>query len=86
MEAGERLYRELGAEGIDVIIDDRDERPGVKFYDAELVGFPYRVTVGPRGLERGTVELVERRTGESRELKPQEAAGIVAEQVRAART
>ncbi len=86
LEAGERLYRELGAEGIDVIIDDRDERPGVKFYDAELVGFPYRVTVGPRGLERGTVELVERRTGESRELKPQEAAGIVAEQVRAART
>ena len=60
-EAGERLYEALQAEGIDVILDDRDERPGVKFKDAELVGIPYRITVGPRGLKEGKVELLRRR-------------------------
>ena len=56
-EAGERLYEDLQSRGIDVILDDRNERPGVKFRDAELVGIPFRVTVGPRGLEEGLVEL-----------------------------
>jgi prolyl-tRNA synthetase len=56
-DAGEQLYRELRQQGIDVILDDRNERPGVKFSDAELVGIPYRVTVGPRGLEHAEVEL-----------------------------
>ncbi|NOX23593.1 MAG: proline--tRNA ligase [Actinobacteria bacterium] len=53
----------LEGRGWDVMIDDRNERPGVKFADAELVGFPYRITVGPRGLETGTVEVVDRRSG-----------------------
>ena len=54
---GERLYRDLLAGGVDVILDDRSVRPGVKFADAELVGIPYRLTVGPRGLRSGKAEL-----------------------------
>jgi len=53
----------LEAKGWDVMVDDRNERPGVKFADAELIGFPYRITVGSRGLEAGTVEVVDRRSG-----------------------
>ena len=53
-----RLYEKLVESGIDTIIDDRDERPGVKFKDADLVGFPYRVTIGPKGLEQGVPQGV----------------------------
>jgi prolyl-tRNA synthetase len=63
--AGERLYRELTEAGIEVIIDDRKERAGVKFRDAELTGIPFRVTVGKRGLAEGTVEVTTRATGET---------------------
>ncbi|HJU81932.1 MAG TPA: proline--tRNA ligase [Acidimicrobiia bacterium] len=61
MTAGERLYANLLDRGVDVILDDRDERPGVKFADAELIGIPYRVTVGPKGLRAGKAELTNRR-------------------------
>jgi prolyl-tRNA synthetase len=60
LAAAESLYRELGERGIEVLLDDREERPGVKFADAELIGIPYRVTVGPRGVAEGTVELTTR--------------------------
>jgi prolyl-tRNA synthetase len=59
-EAGEKLYQHLLQEGIDVILDDRLERPGVKFADAELVGFPYRITIGPKGVAAGTAEFTTR--------------------------
>ncbi len=59
--AAERLYFELQDAGIEVLIDERAERPGVKFADAELIGIPYRVTVGPRGVEEGVVEVTTRR-------------------------
>ena len=59
-EAGERLYRDLSEAGIEVLLDNRKERPGVKFADAELVGIPYRLTVGPRGIKAGEAELVAR--------------------------
>jgi prolyl-tRNA synthetase len=81
MEAGERLYGALGAAGLDVILDDRDERPGVKFKDAELVGIPYRVTVGPKGLAAGKVEVFRRRGGQKREIDVHKAAEAVAEMV-----
>ena len=61
LAAAESLYRELGERRIEVLLDDREERPGVKFADAELIGIPYRVTVGPRGVAEGTVELTTRR-------------------------
>jgi prolyl-tRNA synthetase len=80
-EAGERLYETLVGAGIDVILDDRDERPGVKFKDADLVGFPYRLTVGPKGLKEGVVELVRRRDGQKRDLPIEHAAETVIEAV-----
>ena len=80
-EAGERLYEALRERGIEAILDARDERPGVKFKDAELVGIPYRLTVGPKGLERKIVELKRRRGGEARELPIDRAADTVAEAV-----
>ena len=65
MAVGERLYDELRQARVDVLLDDRDARPGVKFADAELVGIPFRVTVGPKGLANGEVEVTERRTGQT---------------------
>jgi prolyl-tRNA synthetase len=62
-EAGERSYRALQDAGVDVIIDDRTDRAGVKFSDAELVGIPFRVTIGKRGLAAGTAEITDRATG-----------------------
>ncbi|MBO8126381.1 MAG: proline--tRNA ligase [Firmicutes bacterium] len=67
-EIADRLYHSLMAAGFEVILDDRDERPGVKFKDADLIGIPYRVTVGPKGIKNGVLELYERKTGEIREL------------------
>jgi prolyl-tRNA synthetase len=61
MAAADRMYGEFEAAGIQVLLDDRDERPGVKFADAELIGIPYRVTVGPKGVANGSVEVTERR-------------------------
>jgi len=63
--AGEQAYRALLDAGVDVIIDDRPDRAGVKFSDAELVGIPFRVTIGKRGLVSGVAELTDRRTGET---------------------
>ena len=64
-KAGDSVYEQLAAAGIEVIIDDRAERAGVKFRDAELTGIPFRVTVGKRGLADGTVEVTTRATGET---------------------
>jgi len=79
----ERIYNELAAAGADVLIDDRDARPGVKFKDADLIGIPLRVVVGERGLKEGNVE-VQRRTDAKPALVPaeqavQEAMRILAE-------
>ena len=85
MEAGERIYDALKGAGIDVLLDDRDERPGVKFNDADLIGFPYRVTVGPKGIAAGEVELRARRDGETSELRIEHAAESIADAVLAER-
>lgn len=61
-ELGEQLYRALNGAGVEVLYDDRDERPGVKFKDADLVGIPYRVTVGSRTIQEGQVEVRNRRS------------------------
>ncbi len=68
--ACEGLYKALQAAGVEVLYDDREERAGAKFATMDLIGLPWRVTVGPRGLEKGLVELTSRRTGESEEVKP----------------
>jgi prolyl-tRNA synthetase len=73
--AAESLYKELVESGVETIIDDRDERPGVKFADAELVGIPFRVSVGPKGVAKGVVELTERRGLSTEEIGVGELVG-----------
>ena len=68
MAVAERLYAELRTAGIDVLLDDRDGRPGVKFADSELVGIPLRVTIGPRGLDNGQLEYTSRADGEKSDV------------------
>jgi len=81
-EVAERLYEELSDAGIPVLYDDRDETPGVKFNDADLLGMPLRVTVSPRNLEKGVVELKGRTAGESRTAPVGDAVGAVREALR----
>jgi prolyl-tRNA synthetase len=80
-EAGERAYQALLGAGVDVIIDDRPDRAGVKFSDAELVGIPFRVTIGKRGLAAGIAELTSRATGETVTVPLDEIAKHVGEMV-----
>ncbi|MFO1466472.1 MAG: proline--tRNA ligase [Steroidobacteraceae bacterium] len=72
-EVADRLYTDLWAAGIEVLLDDRDVRPGVKFADAELLGIPHRVVVGERGLAGGQLEYRHRRASESSDLPLAEA-------------
>jgi prolyl-tRNA synthetase len=67
-QAADSLYDELSNAGFDVMLDDRDERPGVMFADAELIGIPHRVTVGERGLKEGVIEYQSRRGGEAHKI------------------
>jgi len=64
LEVAESIYAGLLGAGIEVLLDDRDERPGAKFKDADLIGVPLRVTVGEKGLKDGVVELRDRKTGQ----------------------
>ena len=68
VNAANALYEELLAAGVDVLLDDRDARAGVKFADAELIGIPFRITMGPRGIKEGTVEFTPRTTLETEEV------------------
>ena len=70
---GALIGRMLKAEGVEVLLDDRSVRPGVKFKDADLLGIPVRITVGSRGLKQGTVELKKRIDSESRDVPAAEA-------------
>ncbi|MCK9362089.1 MAG: proline--tRNA ligase [Syntrophales bacterium] len=80
-EAAEKLYQALLARGVETILDDRDERVGVKFKDADLIGIPWRVTIGPKKLAEGNVEIKDRRTGEIKILPLAEATAFLAEKV-----
>jgi prolyl-tRNA synthetase len=71
--AAEDLYGEMKRQGIDVLFDDRDERPGVKFKDGDLIGIPYRLTLGRRKFEQGQAEIVVRSTKQAQDVKLQEA-------------
>ncbi|UEP28395.1 MULTISPECIES: proline--tRNA ligase [unclassified Burkholderia] len=83
-EAADKLYAELVAAGIDVILDDRGERPGVMFADWELIGVPHRLVIGERGLKEGKIEYQGRRDAEATLLPANEAAATVTEKIRAA--
>jgi prolyl-tRNA synthetase len=77
MEAADKLYQEFNAAGIDVLMDDRDARPGVKFADAELLGIPHRIVIGDRGLSAGKLEYRHRRETESMEIPVTDPVGYV---------
>ena len=83
MKLAEQIYAELSAKGVDVIIDDRDDRPGVKFKDADLVGFPIRVGIGEKSLANGEVEL-KRRGGQLVLVKAEDAVAKVLELIASA--
>ena len=85
VEAGETLYRELRSRGVDVVLDDRDARAGVKFADVELTGIPWRLTVGPKGVEKGMAELTSRSTGETVEVPLAEIVDQVTSSIEAER-
>lgn len=89
LAAAKKLYDDLGAAGIDVLWDDRDERPGVKFKDADLLGMPFRVTIGAKALANGNVEMKPRTEPDPKkaELVPvADVARVLTERVRAAMT
>ena len=73
-EAANKLYMEFEKAGIEVLLDDRDERPGVMFADAELIGIPHRITIGERGLKNGMVEYLNRRESQAREVPLKEVS------------
>ncbi|MGZ9059626.1 MAG: His/Gly/Thr/Pro-type tRNA ligase C-terminal domain-containing protein, partial [Burkholderiaceae bacterium] len=81
-QAADKLYNELLVAGFDVLLDDRDERPGVMFADAELVGIPHRVTVGERGLKEGLIEYQPRSGGEGEKIALNEATEVLTKLVR----
>jgi prolyl-tRNA synthetase len=75
--AADRLYEDFAAAGIDVALDDRDARPGVKFADAELIGIPHRIVIGDRTLAAGKLEYRHRRASESTEIPASEAVAFI---------
>jgi prolyl-tRNA synthetase len=83
-EAAERIYRECLDQGLDALLDDRDERPGVKFKDADLIGAPWRIVAGKK-LAQGMVEVIERGSREKRDVPAAEAAAFVAARVESIR-
>jgi prolyl-tRNA synthetase len=76
--ACDALYKSLTALGLEPLYDDREERAGAKFATMDLIGLPWRITVGPRGLKNGVVEVTSRRTGVSEELPPEQAVEKIA--------
>ncbi|CDM25813.1 Prolyl-tRNA synthetase [Castellaniella defragrans 65Phen] len=81
-EAAESLYQALLAQGVDVILDDRDARPGIMFADWELIGVPLRVTLGERGLKDGIVEIQARRDAQAQRIAPADALAHVLERLK----
>ncbi len=81
-EAAERLYAELAQAGIDVLFDDRDERPGVLFADMDLIGVPHRIVLSERGLAAGNLEYKGRRDEKPRDLPLAGAAGFLKDLLR----
>ena len=79
--AADALYAELKAAGVDVLLDDRNERPGVMFADMELIGIPHRIVVGDRGLAEGKLEYKGRRDADAQLIAREAAAGFIQEKL-----
>jgi prolyl-tRNA synthetase len=78
--AGEKIAADLTEAGLEVLLDDRDDRAGVKFKDADLIGIPYRINVG-RGVSEGKVELVDRLNRYTQEIALEQIVAVVADQI-----
>jgi prolyl-tRNA synthetase family II len=85
MASANRLYDDFDSAGVEVLLDDRPERPGVKFADSELIGIPLRVTVGPKGVAEGAVEITERDGMVKSELSLQEVVSTLTDRITEAR-
>jgi prolyl-tRNA synthetase len=85
VETAEKLYTELNAAGIETLLDDRGERAGVKFKDADLIGIPYRIVTG-RSLKENKVEVVERKSRQSQEIPIDEVVSTLNQWIKAALT
>ncbi len=83
MDKGEEVYRALRAAGVDALLDDRSERPGVKFKDADLIGIPIRITIGKRGLSAGTAEVKDRGAPEAEAVPFDGLVAVIAARVEA---
>jgi len=81
MDVAEGIYTGLEEKGFEVLLDDRDERAGVKFKDADLIGIPYRIVIGEKNLKEGFVELKVRKTGTIEKIKVDQAVGKIAEKL-----
>ena len=77
----EQLYLDLQKEGVEVLYDDREETPGVKFKDADLIGIPLRITLGEKNLKNGQVEIKVRKTGEVTLVKEEEVLSKIKEMI-----
>ena len=84
-QVADRLHAELESAGVDVILDDRGERPGSMFADWELIGVPHRITIGERGLKQGQVEYAHRRSLQAITVPLEDAVGLVAQRISAGR-
>ena len=80
-DKAEQLYQDLLKEGVEVLYDDREETPGVKFKDADLIGIPLRITLGEKNLEKGLVEIKKRKTGEVTLVKEEESIAKIKEMI-----
>jgi prolyl-tRNA synthetase len=80
-QLADQLYAELRSAGVDVLLDDRDERPGVMFAEMELIGIPHRLTIGDRGLKEGKIEYVDRRTLQTTPVAVGDAYAFVLERL-----
>jgi len=76
-KAADEVIASLEKAGVDYLWDDRDERPGVKFKDADLLGFPWRITLGAKSLAAGGVEIKSRETGTTEVVSPSQAGGWI---------
>jgi prolyl-tRNA synthetase len=80
-EISDRLHDELEKDGIEVLLDDRDERPGVMFADMELIGIPHRIVIGERGLKNGVVEYQGRRDAVPQQIGTAETASFITSRI-----
>jgi prolyl-tRNA synthetase len=85
VETAEEIYAACRETGLEALLDDRPDRAGSKFADADLIGIPWRIVVGDKGLQQGLVEVVERRTRAAQKVAPDQAVSLARERIEGGR-